>query len=43
MIEQQVQVVVLAVDGHAFLPRDEREPHAQFQDEGLHLPQDRRL
>ena len=40
MIEEQVEVVFLVVDGHALLPGDECEANAEFEDETFDFPQD---
>ena len=42
-VVEQIEVVVLIIHGHPFLPGDEGEVGAQFQDEGFQLPQDRTL
>src|SRR5208337_2282375 len=43
VVEEQVQVIIHAVDRDALLPRDEREVGAQLKDECLQLAEDRRL
>src|ERR1039458_8966400 len=43
VVKQQVQVVIPVVDLHPLLAGHETEFHPQFEDEGFHLPQDRRL
>src|SRR5882724_10336803 len=40
MVKQKIERVVLAVNGHAFLPRYKTKTSAQFQDERFHLAQD---
>ena len=43
MVEQEVEIVVVAVDLHSPLPGNEAEAHPEFEDERLDLSQDRRL
>ena len=43
MEEQEIEVVVVAVESDALLPLDEGEASAQFEEEALDLPEDRRL
>src|ERR1017187_3823181 len=43
VVKQQVQVVIPVVDLHPLLAGHETEAYPQFEDEGFHLPQDRRL
>ena len=43
MVEEQVDVEVIAVDHDPLLAGDEREPAPEFEDERLHLAQDGRL
>ncbi len=40
MIEQQIQIVVVAVDGHALLPLDEAEAASEFAQKTSHVTQD---
>src|SRR5437773_5273609 len=43
MVKQQVEVVIAAINLHPLLPLDETEAHAEFENECLHLPQNRGL
>src|ERR1039457_5860921 len=43
VVKQQVQIVIPVVDLHPLLAGHETEAYPQFEDEGFHLPQDRRL
>ena len=43
MIKEQVKMIILVVNLHPFLPGHEAKARAQFQNEGLHLAQNRRL
>src|SRR5262249_19187192 len=40
MVEEQVDIVVVSVNGDALLPRDEGESDAELQNEALQLPDD---
>jgi hypothetical protein len=43
VVEQQVEIEILAIHDDAFLALHESEPHTQFEDEGLDLAENRRL
>src|SRR5438477_313802 len=40
MVEEQIKVVILVIDGDAFLPRDKGEVGAKLEDESLQLSND---
>src|SRR5260370_29906733 len=43
VIEQQVEIIIPVVNLHTLLAGDETKTHAHFEDESLHLSQDRRF